>query len=335
MSAVRPGCLAAGRRLGSRRFAAKHTQARGHALAWLRPDAPASQLARPTDAGFRHAHRRAASHLTAAHLPAPPAPPSREGGTCSSRPFGPRGHASAFASMSSAPPCRGRHVPHGHLRSHGDSLFALPHVLRAPQRGGRHVPHGHLESHGDYTFALPHVLFVTVTFPPRRLWPHPSPAFGDTTPLEGRIRRRAARCFGSRVNGRSSCRNNPSGVTLPYVWATRAHAPIHVNAPFKPAAPNAGGMKFVPSHHRTPAAHSFPYDSSQHITAMCSRCRMLCRPATAAHPLRRGPERCLRHAGSGALRPGMMGLPGGRRAERFTTGRPRRVDFDPEPGAAK
>ena len=79
MSAVRPGCLAAGRRLGSRRFAAKHTQARGHALAWLRPDAPASQLARPTDAGFRHAHRRAASHLTAPHLPTP-CPPSQRGG---------------------------------------------------------------------------------------------------------------------------------------------------------------------------------------------------------------------------------------------------------------
>ena len=227
--------------------------------------------------------------------------------------------------MSSAPPTRGATCSPWPFEKPWGLPVCSSTCPPRPPTGGRHVPHGHLESHGDYTFALPHVLFVTVTFPPRRLWPHPSPAFGDTTPLEGRIRRRAARCFGSRVNGRSSCRNNPSGVTLPYVWATRAHAPIHVNAPFKPAAPNAGGMKFVPSHHRTPAAHSFPYDSSQHITPMCSRCRMLCRPATAAHPLRRGPERCLRHAGSGALRPGMMGLPGWRRAERFTTVRPRRA----------
>ena len=261
MSAVRPGCLAAGRRLGSRRFAAKHTQARGHALAWLRPDAPASQLARPTDAGFRHAHRRAASHLTAAHLPAPPAPPSREGGTCSSRPFGPRGHASAFASMSSAPPCRGRHVPHGHLRSHGDSWFALPHVLRAPQRGGRHVPHGHLESHGDYTFALPHVLFVTGRF---AYW-----LANLQTPTQ-------------------------SSITL--MGHTKLLQPTH-----------------------------FHDDSSEHMTPMCSRCRDALSASDIAHPLRRGPERCLRHAGSGALRPGMMGLPGWRRAERFTTVRPRRA----------
>ena len=33
-----------------------------------------------------------------------------------------------------------------------------------PPTGGRHVPHGHLESHGDYTFALPHVLFVVGRF---------------------------------------------------------------------------------------------------------------------------------------------------------------------------
>ena len=127
-----------------------------------------------------------------------------------------------------------------------------------------------MESHGDYTFALPHVLFVTVTFPPRRLWPHPSPAFGDTTPLEGRIRRRAARCFGSRVNGRSSCRNNPSGVTLPYVWATRAHAPIHVNAPFKPAAPNAGGMKFGP--HITELLQPIHFHTTRRSTLLpCAR----------------------------------------------------------------
>ena len=174
-----------------------------------------------------------------------------------------------------------------------------------------------------------------MTFPPRRLWPHPSPAFGDTTPLEGRIRRRAARCFGSRVNGRSSCRKQPLGGDAAIRVGYTGSRSNPCQCPIQAGRAKCGWNEVRPSHHRTPAAHSFPYDSSQHITAMCSRCRMLCRPATAAHPLRRGPERCLRHAGSGALRPGMMGLPGGRRAERFTTVRPRRVDFDPEPGAAK
>ena len=67
---------------------------------------------------------------------------------------------------------------------------------------------------------------------------------------------------------------NPSGVTLPYVRATRAHAPIHVKCPIQDGRTKCG-WKWSSCPHITELLQPihFQDDSSEHMTPMCSRCR--------------------------------------------------------------
>ena len=67
---------------------------------------------------------------------------------------------------------------------------------------------------------------------------------------------------------------NPSGVTLPYVRATRAHAPIHVKCPIQDGRTKCG-WKWSSCPHITELLQPIHVqdDSSDHMTPMCSRCR--------------------------------------------------------------
>ena len=130
--------------------------------------------------------------------------------------------------------------------------------------------------------------------------------------------------------------SNPSGVPLPYVRATRARALIHDNAPFKPGAQVRVEMEFVSTHHRTqpafpcPRRVNSPHDS--HVFAL-QRCAVGQRQR---HNLFGGTRSAVFDMrGSGALRPGMVGLPRGAGRSAGSSVRPPRTRFDPGAAAAK